>query len=915
MHNIPLLLITWNLCAATPGTETRWELPVFGAIDGKPSEGEWKPMEGSGPAVAAPERTPDGNPALLFPCDMARVSSRAYWDRPVTANLYRMRQIRFWIKAEGDPGAITGSTIYLNAGSGWYSATFDTDFGGWQRVTIDRDRFTTEGKPQGWNAIRTIRLAFWKGQKGAARVSIGGMEAVGGDVVIVRNVRGGKDVESYADQMADILRRGGITSNIIDDTDVEAGLLEGTKVAVYPHNPRISDKELDRIEAFSRDGGRLLVCYSLPQRLADLLEIEVLGYQAAQYAGHFGKIRFLSGNPAGAPREAKQDSWNIQWVRPAGGGTKVVAQWFDAKDKDTGRPAILVGAAGAYVSHVILNDDLEKKVQLVRAIVGNLDPRIWEKLAREALEGAGRLSRWKRFEESAAGIAESARAAGKEPLVSVDLAEARKAFEDAAASFKAGNHPAVLDLAARARERLIKAFSLSRVSRDGEFRALWCHSAYGVQGMSWDAAIGRLRENGFNAVVPNMLWGGVADYPSEVLPARDRVAKEGDQIALAAAAGKKHGVEVHIWKVNWNLQGAPQDFVGRMRAEKRLQKAAGGAEELWLCPSNTANFELERDSMLEIVRKYDVDGIHFDYIRYPDPTKCFCDGCRAKFEEGTGSKVSAWPKDVLSGGSRQAAYLDFRRSSITRLVETVSAEARRLKPWIKVSAAVFSNWPNCRDEVGQDWAHWVEKGYLDFVCPMNYSSSDEGFRTSIRVQRDAIGGRVPLYSGIGASAPGLPLPQVADQIQIARSEGADGFIIFNYEGAVAADYVPALGSGATKGRTAPPHRAPRIEWRLTQGGGPLEGAAKAGQPLQVTAGIGDLSTRPVKAVEASASIRGLDDETVKELGLVSAGGPPLQASATLEKGLYRLVVAGRATFADGDKEEFIRRGPIVRVEP
>jgi len=131
-------------------------------------------------------------------------------------------------------------------------------------------------------------------------------------------------------------------------------------------------------------------------------------------------------------------------------------------------------------------------------------------------------------------------------------------------------------------------------------------------------------------------------------------------------------------------------------------------------------------------------------------------------------------------------------------VEAVSREARRLRPGIRVSAAVFRNYPNCRDTVGQDWVLWVERGYLDFVCPMDYLADDEELANTVRRQLDFVAGRVPLYPGIGASAPGLPPEQVIWQIQRARDVGAPGFVIFNYDLAVAEQHLPALRLGITR---------------------------------------------------------------------------------------------------------------------
>ena len=62
------------------------------------------------------------------------------------------------------------------------------------------------------------------------------------------------------------------------------------------------------------------------------------------------------------------------------------------------------------------------------------------------------------------------------------------------------------------------------------------------------------------------------------------------------------------------------------------------------------------------------------------------------------SAVANWPTDCQSGPLK-AEYGQFRCDQTTRLVKTVSQEARQVKPWLKISAAVFSNYPACKDEV------------------------------------------------------------------------------------------------------------------------------------------------------------------------------------------------------------------------
>lgn len=191
---------------------------------------------------------------------------------------------------------------------------------------------------------------------------------------------------------------------------------------------------------------------------------------------------------------------------------------------------------------------------------------------------------------------------------------------------------------AEAAQRLLEAYCTAQKPLPGEFRAFWCHSAFGVAGMSWDTAIQRLADNGFQAILPNMLWGGVTYYDSKVLPVSPEVATQGDQIAQCVAAGKKHGVQVHVWKVN--------------------------------------------------------------HIRYPDGDHCFCTGCRERFQKATGGAVRDFPRDVLPGGALRQLWLEWHRSNITAVVKAASERARAVKPTIQLSAAVFCNWSVDRDTVG-----------------------------------------------------------------------------------------------------------------------------------------------------------------------------------------------------------------------
>jgi uncharacterized lipoprotein YddW (UPF0748 family) len=364
-----------------------------------------------------------------------------------------------------------------------------------------------------------------------------------------------------------------------------------------------------------------------------------------------------------------------------------------------------------------------------------------------------------------------------------------------------GKYSEAIAAAEESQESLIDAYCKAQKPLLGEHRAFWCHSAFGVAGMGWDQAIKVLADNGFTAILPNMLWGGAAFYDSDVLPVAPAVKAKGDQIALCVAACRKHGVQCHVWKVNYNMGWVTdKSFVNKMKSQGRTQvNFDGSSNERWLCPSHPENQKLEIDSMLEVARKYDVDGLHFDYIRYPGREGCFCEGCRHRFEKMVGRKLTDWPACVRNDDELREKWLDFRREQITTVVAAVAEGARKIKPEIKISAAVFRNWPVDRNAVGQDWKLWCERGYLDFVCPMDYTDSNSQFQRMVE-QQLTWAGRVPCYPGIGLSVwtDSTDICKLIEQISMTRQLATGGFTIFNYSAPEANEVIPLLGEGITR---------------------------------------------------------------------------------------------------------------------
>ncbi|MFC1713842.1 family 10 glycosylhydrolase [Candidatus Poribacteria bacterium] len=801
-YKITVILMTL-ICSGAFASE-QVTIDLFEYAQNAEAQEAWKPQAESPPAELTDHKTDQGKRALLLKCDFSRAEDRCYWDREVSLDLTRFGRFSIWVYAE-NPQAVRNGTIYLQSGAGWFNGTLPVEKTGWQKISLWKSDFRTEDSPAGWDAIKTIRLSFWKANDIDTVVAVDDLEATADDILIVlgdrtirKNSSEGRSVQQFCSYMANLLEDSGLDFGVVNDTDVESGALSGCKLAIFPHNPDTTEQGYKAIERFVKSGGKIMLFYSLPEQLAKLLGIKKAGWAREEYPGQFSTIKLDTKAVEGLPDTIAQGSWNVNIPEPIGPETRIVGRWTDTEGKGTEVPAITVHPNGMYMGHVFMTSDRLKKKRMLLALFGELVPDMRPALSQSVVQSAGRFAGFEDFGQVAQFIKDNAMSVPEARRIKAlnHLAESKVLLSQAEQASKSSQYGKTLNAVRKATEQLQEAFFRSFPSREGEFRALWCHSAFGIPGWDWDKAIAVIKENGFNAIIPNMLWGGLTYYPSDVLPVAEEVKEEGDQIDLCLKACRKYGVQIHVWKVNWNLSRAPKEFVERMRKEGRLQKDMRGNDKEWLCPSHPKNYKLEVDSMLEIVRKYDVDGIHFDYIRYPNRDSCYCSSCKERLEESRKIKIKNWPADVVSG-EYSDVYDQWRCDQITPVVKSVSEQARKINPKIKISAAVFKDYPACRKTVGQDWKAWIDAGYLDFVCPMDYTANNDQFWNVVASQLDIVTNDTPVYPGIGASAPGLPPEQVARQIHIARNLGVTGFTIFNYDLSVATELLPALSKGLT----------------------------------------------------------------------------------------------------------------------
>lgn len=779
----------------------------FAYADDAAARAAWTPMGGTAPVSVLPK---EGRRALRMPCNFQGTRiERASWDRAVRLDLSSARGLRFDCFCP-DPGPVSGFSFYLQSGNGWYSATFaPAEKNRWCTVFIDKEDTGIEGSPAGWSQIRTIRISAWRGADRDTELFIADFRVTGRDarVAVVRGDSAAKaspgeaeSVRTYAQSVAQALKDAGVSYVLLSDLDATAEALRGRRLAILPHNPHVPDAAAAAVADFLKGGGKMISFFSIPRApLGAAAGIEAgAGYVREKFPGYFASMRFAEPLPAGMPPSVAQRSWNIVDAKPAAGRGRVAAWWHDKDGNPTGHAAVVQTDAAFHVTHVLAADDPAERRRLLLAMAGALVPEVWREAAQSVAARAGRVGSYADFEEARRAIAEMGKG---DAGVLAALESAAKLRAEALALAAKEKHPDSMARAEEAGRKTLEAYALAQKPEPGERRLFWCHTPQGAGGLDWDAAIRVLAQNGFTDIIPNMLWGDAAAYPSEVLPVIPDVKEKGDFLAACLAACRKHGVKCHVWKVNWNNWGrAPKEYSDALRREGRFQvRFDGSVDPMWLCPSNPQNRKVQVDAMLETAVKYDVDGVHFDYIRYPGRDGCFCPGCRERFEAATGARVGRWPADLRSDKALEQKWLDFRRDQITACVAAVRERVRKERPKVEISAAVFPNWPADRDGVGQDWKLWCEKGYLDFVCPMDYTPHNAAFEGIVSQQR-GWAGKVPCYPGIGLSCWTPPDDAVGlmEKIRITRQLKTGGFTVFDYSPAATRKVVELCGRGITR---------------------------------------------------------------------------------------------------------------------
>ncbi len=185
----------------------------------------------------------------------------------------------------------------------------------------------------------------------------------------------------------------------------------------------------------------------------------------------------------------------------------------------------------------------------------------------------------------------------------------------------------------------------------------------------------------------------------------------------------------------------------------------------------------------ELVRNYDIDGVHLDYIRYPNRDYSFDPGDRSAFAVRWGVD----PAELVIGdrarlqriiGGEALAFVDstFARERVED-VDSMVVAIHGACGGLPLSAAVIADPIAAVHDKAQDWPTWVHQQWVDFVVPMAYNAPPLELEYKAKVYNRLVG-RDHVLIGLGVF--GDRDRYLAESVELLRSVGVAGYALFSY---------------------------------------------------------------------------------------------------------------------------------------
>jgi len=255
-------------------------------------------------------------------------------------------------------------------------------------------------------------------------------------------------------------------------------------------------------------------------------------------------------------------------------------------------------------------------------------------------------------------------------------------------------------------------------ARDGQGRVLESRAILD-EGSGWigkeqtDERVEKMRRAGFNVYIPCVWHGRGTWWPSTLEPPQKELteklnAESDDPLAHLIARCHEAGIEVHPWfcvskrerdlHPEFTEETTPKGFFDVRRPEFR---------------------DFIVDLMLDVIRRYEVDGINLDYIR--SGGVCTGPKCREEYRARFGTELLEDLKLKEANGFPCSRVVQWQDDAIADIVRRVAEEGRRIRPGLILSVDGHIQPPTTGPSTdGRNEKPWIEAGWVDVVYNMDY---------------------------------------------------------------------------------------------------------------------------------------------------------------------------------------------------
>ena len=365
---------------------------------------------------------------------------------------------------------------------------------------------------------------------------------------------------------------------------------------------------------------------------------------------------------------------------------------------------------------------------------------------------------------------------------------------------KDGRYENLTDTVQEIQKDADKAWFMTFESVRAENRAVWLRAR--------DTSIEDVRKRfdmlesiNINTIYLETYWNGYAIYPADNELMRQNPLFNGfDVLDAYIKEAHSRGIELHAWVENF-LVGLPiaekkPEWMNVSRKGDTYYSENGITKYYFLNPALPEVQDFLSSLYKELIEKYDIDGIQFDYLRYPnshDYTNDF--GYDTYTRQLFINFTSTDPISLMPGDSLWQKWCEFREYIISSYAGRIFSELKSIQPEIQISADVWPDYDETLSDIYQNPKTWVRKDYINTLIPMSYYLHEKPVIDDLVNTLAFSRGHSQITSGI-ATFNKVDTKMFIKQIDAIRASNTSGIAIFEYESLFNSDYDYALRLGA-----------------------------------------------------------------------------------------------------------------------